>query len=522
MTSKIVDQYGRPFEQTKAVTKREDLGMAPVADKFRDYVADGLTPERLASLFRQADAGYMRSQAELFETLEERDGHLLCERDKRRNNIIDLQYNLTPASDSARDLEVMEFVKDTIDNFADWDESMIALQDAVGKGFSSLELKWDVSSGQAMVTDMPFLRQQRFLFHDEAGMLTNIPRLITEENPLGEDIPAFSSITHVYGGKSGNATRSAIYRVCAWMVLFKTYSIKDWAVFCELFGMPLRLGRYDSGASEDDKRALRLAVTNLGSDAAGIISKSTEIEFIETVSTAKSELWESFATFCNAETSKAILGQTLSAQTGKTGSYAASKTHNEVRIDLLKGDGRMLASTVRNQFIKPLVGFNFGFDTALPEYKATHKEAEDLKLKADWMSTILPHVAMPLSYINKSFSIPEQQGNEVMVGGVPVPGTTELPAKVTKLIAKEQPENKPSHEDVLSALEEKAMGEVNVDQVLAPIEALLESATSLEDFRDKLIDTFIDMDASEMGSAISRAMILAETAGRFDGENGDG
>ncbi|MFR3751469.1 MAG: DUF935 family protein [Enterocloster sp.] len=37
------------------------------------------------------------------------------------------------------------------------------------------------------------------------------------------------------------------------MYLFKNYDLKDWVSFCEVYGMPLRLGTYDATASEKDK-----------------------------------------------------------------------------------------------------------------------------------------------------------------------------------------------------------------------------------------------------------------------------
>jgi phage gp29-like protein len=73
----LYDQYGREMETSeRKKPKSNTLAVAPIADAYREYVADGLTPERLAAIFRMADGGDMRSQAELFEMLEERDGHV--------------------------------------------------------------------------------------------------------------------------------------------------------------------------------------------------------------------------------------------------------------------------------------------------------------------------------------------------------------------------------------------------------------------------------------------------------------
>ena len=44
----------------------------------------------------------------------------------------------------------------------------------------------------------------------------------------------------------------------------------DWVSFAEVYGLPLRLGKYAPGASEADKVALMQALIQIGADAAGI------------------------------------------------------------------------------------------------------------------------------------------------------------------------------------------------------------------------------------------------------------
>ena len=79
------------------------------------------------------------------------------------------------------------------------------------------------------------------------------------------------------------------------MYLFKNYDVKDWVSFCEVFGMPLRLGKYSAAASKEDKEALAEAIINLGTDAAGIIPDSANIEFIESNKTTSAEIYENLA-----------------------------------------------------------------------------------------------------------------------------------------------------------------------------------------------------------------------------------
>ena len=44
------------------------------------------------------------------------------------------------------------------------------------------------------------------------------------------------------------------------MYLFKNYDLKDWVSFAEVYGLPLRLGKYAPGASEADKEIGRAHV----------------------------------------------------------------------------------------------------------------------------------------------------------------------------------------------------------------------------------------------------------------------
>ena len=63
-------------------------------------------------------------------------------------------------------------------------------------------------------------------------------------------------VDFLYLARSGYDTRAGIMRVCAWMYLFKNYTVKDMMGFAEVYGMPLRVGKYEPGASRADREAL--------------------------------------------------------------------------------------------------------------------------------------------------------------------------------------------------------------------------------------------------------------------------
>ena len=51
---------------------------------------------------------------------------------------------------------------------------------------------------------------------------------------------------------------------------------------------------------------------------------------------------------------------------------------------------------------------------------------------------------------------------------------------------------------------------------MKPVEDLLVSAKSMDEFRDGLLDLYSDMDESTLGALMQRAFTVAELAGRFD------
>lgn len=513
----LYDQFNRPIQRAEKKPDRRPLASAPLTDAFRDYVADGMTPARLASILKEADTGDLRRQAELFEQLEERDAHIIGEISKRRNVILEAEFEVTPASEDAKDVQIAEDVENQLQDITDWADVLVSLQDAVGKGFSAFELDWDASEGQARVENFKFLEQKRFMFIDRTGILSTIPRLVTDDEALGMEIPAWKVMMHRYGGKSGHVVRSGLFRICAWWYLFKNYSIKDWVIFCEVYGMPLRLGRYDQGASKGDIDALEIAVRTLGSDAAGVISKATEIEFITgNNGSVSSDLYENLARFANKEMSKAILGSTLTADSDGQGSYALGTVHNDVRIDLINADCRAIATTVRTQLIRPWVGFNYGWDVPVPKYTGRFKKA-DLKEDAEILDKFADRMDIPVSHIRKKYSIPEPQKDEEVLRSKSGPVAATL-GNVSHYIAGTPNNARKANLDILDMVSGRLGSEADshVHEMLKAVKKIMAKSTSLEALKSNLAAAYSDMDSDELGELIARAMAAADLVGRYE------
>ena len=381
------------------------MGAVSLAERWSTYPSAGLTPNRLAEIFREADQGDVYRQMELFEEMEEKDAHLAALLQTRKLAVLSKDYEVLPYSKDPEDEPIAAFVGEVVYGIANLEEALLDLLDAIGKGFALSEIIWEVTGGRARVSELRWIPQKKVTFRESWK-----PRLLTPKATWqGEEPPAWKVIYHRYKARSGHASRAGVLRVVGWMYLLKNFALKDWAAFNEVFGMPLRLGKYDPTASPADREALVQAIRNLGSDAAGVISKSTEIEFVEAASrSGRANPYQPMADFCNREMSKAVLGQTLTTDTtGSTGTYAAASVHGQVRRDLVEADAQALATTLREQLLRPLVGFNFGWDKPVPWFRFRFEEEEDLKTLSEvYRNLAAMGVPLDMEHVAERFGIP--------------------------------------------------------------------------------------------------------------------
>lgn len=414
---RLKDFFGRLFKPTMPPETRE-LSAVSLADRWSTYPSAGLTPARLAEIFREADLGAVHRQMELFEEMEEKDAHLAAILQTRKMAVLSLDYEMLPYAKTPEDERIAALVGEVIYGIPGLEEAFLDLLDAIGKGFALGEVMWEVAGGQARVTELRWIPQKKVTFVEDLK-----PRLLTPEAPWqGVEPPPWKVIYHRYKARSGYPSRAGVLRVVGWMYLLKNYALKDWAAFNEVFGMPLRLGKYEATASPADREALVQALRNLGSDAAGVISKNTEIEFVEAASrTGNANPYQKMAEFCNREMSKAVLGQTLTTDTaGATGTYAAAQVHAQVRRDIVEADAQALAATLREQLLRPLVGFNFGWDRPIPWFRFKYEEEEDLKTLSEvYRNLAAMGVPLSLEHVGERFGIPlPETSKEVIADGV--------------------------------------------------------------------------------------------------------
>lgn len=393
-------------------------------DLWRDYPADGLTPERLVAILREADAGSPGAAMELYEQMEEKDAHLHSVACTRRLGLTGLEWQVVSGAevregvDRAAADEAAAYCRETLAELDRWDEVLQHLSLAIGRGVAAAELVWEVSGGGHRLADVVPVAFSRLAF-DDGGRL----RLLTDGEPVrGIALPPNKFVVHAPQAASGHAMRGGLLRVCAMAYLGKHFAMKDWLVFAEVFGMPVRIARHEPSATADERRELLRMLRAMGSDAAAVFSKAVEVELLDTNRGSASPPYEAICEFMNRELSKAWLGQTLTVDTaGQTGTLSTAAIHNEVRLDLREDDIRKEGRTIRRDVLRPLAELRFGRRAAVPYFRRKLEPPRDVRELAEVLATATERLGL---------RVPERWAHEAL--GLPRAGEGETAVKARR------------------------------------------------------------------------------------------
>jgi len=178
------------------------------------------------------------------------------------------------------------------------------------------------------------------------------------------------------------------------------FAMEDWAGYSEVFGQPLRLGIFKSGAEPEDIETLNDALVNLGSDAAGVISEDMSIEFPEPKSRESggktTTPMEGIIAHIERKMSIAVLGQNLTTESQSGTGTLAGGAHERVMKGITRADARQLNTTLRRDLFRPLVGFRMGFDVPIPHIKWDLKDPIDQVARGK-VFTVALEMGMPIS-----------------------------------------------------------------------------------------------------------------------------
>lgn len=480
---------------------------------WHDSYAAGLTPDRLARILRAAMQGDTHEYLVLAGEIERLELHYRAQLGTRKLSVKSLEIMVEAASDAAADVRLADAVRDLVARPGT--RRMVGhLLDGLAKGYSVVELVWDTTS--TPWTPRYAWRDPTFFQLDR---VTGQQIRLRDGSPDGVELPPNKFLVHMPDLITGLPIAGGLAMLGVWSFMFKSFSLQDWAAFGEIYGMPIRIGRFDQGHSDDDRQALRQAVAMIGRTAAAILPRGMDLEFIDIAKGAVGpDVFERLAKYWDAMVSKVILGQTMTADDGS--SLAQAQVHNEVRLDIVEADAADVSETLQRDLIIPYIDLNFGRPNhgRYPTVKLLVPDMDDTQ---QWVGMVCDLVdrgmKVGMSTVRDKLGLPDPDDDEELLhppGAAPAPdaGETETPGRAT---AREQADDPDPVDDLVAdALDD---WEPMMAPMVDPLVEALRQADSYQEALALLPDLAERMDLTAFTEALARATTAARAVGDTDG-----
>lgn len=231
-------------------------------------------------------------------------------------------------------------------------------------GFQPIEIMWGINSDGYIIPTSLVAKPQEWFYYNNENQLCFDKKGCPNGYIITDDLKKF--LVPRYKPSYNNPYGKSILARCFWDAIFKKGSLEFWMKFAEKYGMPFMYGKYQQGMSEEEIDKLLDSLECMIQDAVGAIPDNSSVEILDTGGkTGSAEIYRGIIDIADKNIAKNILGQTLTTETGSSGSYALGNVHLQVRQDIINSDKR-LVEKILNKLFKWIDEFNFGPNSQAP------------------------------------------------------------------------------------------------------------------------------------------------------------
>ena len=369
------------------------------------------------------------------------DSQVIAAWEKLTGEIIQRKWEVFPASDSDRDEEVAEFVRQVIYNMGSntrqsYGKDMLVSSNSAFNSFvrgmceslilgiSIGEICWMKQGQYVIPSEIKIRDPRRFLFIlNEDGSVS--PRLITVSSPVeGMPIPMRSMVIHRHWAYSNfmDPYGTGLGRQLFTLVDFRRTLMSFWLQYADKHTTPTAVGKFSLGTPEEEIQNLFTALQRLGQETAVVIPDEMDIKWLES-SAGRPEIYENLIKYVDEQISFIINGETTVGQeTGSVGSFARDQVADSVRMRKAKAFSEELDETLNATFIRWVVELNYP-GAPIPRFR---RNFEDLEQREDPVKvvqlisqlTAIGYEVGDLDWIRDKLEIPSLQKSETPPGGM--------------------------------------------------------------------------------------------------------
>lgn len=353
-----------------------------LADRYATDAAAGMTPRKLASIFRAANGGDIENQCRLAREILEHSSSIAQAVQTRVLAVKATGWNILPGDKTPAAEVAANALRKELDSIREtpsvWGFTALldCMMGALLPGFSVAEILWTPGGhigGFNPVDQWHFTLRNGY-----------VPALITRDHPMGLELSPLRIIYHrMFRG--ADPARGGLIRPLGWLYTFGSMSEKNLLSFVERYGMPFVFASTRTETFENEVKNLQRVIKNFGSNLGGVFSEGTNLNLVQAPA-ATGDVYFKLKKYIDDSVTRLILGQTASS--GDGGGLSGDTAQSEVRGDILAADCRAIESAVNGQLIQPWARFNLPPDVAAPLFRFDLSEPEDLLKQAQIISSL--------------------------------------------------------------------------------------------------------------------------------------
>lgn len=302
-----------------------------------------------------------------------------------------------------------------------------------------------------------------------------------------------------------NPKGEALLSRCYWPWFLRSAGWRMWARFLERNASPLMVGKGNNTKTLSEALA---AAVNSGVIAVGVNESVERVDAGQ-----RGEAYQQFSDQVDKRIQKAILGQTLTTDVGDSGSYAAAKVHDLVRMDRRMADVRLVEPALQ-VFVDSLMRYNFPGVESPRVRLQDNAGLEKARAERDALLAETGQVRFTLEYFLNRYDFEEGEIEVIDPATAPQQPRAKLGAKFSTHV---QAHRKQQAIDELADQAIEASGSP-IDP--AAIRAAVKAAASPEDLINRLEDLAGHLPARAFTELVERSMFAAGVLGYAQEDQG--
>ena len=363
--------------------------------------------------------------------------------EKLVGEIIQREWHVYPTSDSDKDEEVAEFVRQTlyhlgtntrqsrgrdmlVSSNTGFNAFVKGMAESLILGMSVGEICWVRQGSYVVPSEIKIRDPRRFQFIlNEDGSIS--PRIITIQSPVeGMPIPLRSMVIHRHWAYNNLADPygTGLGRQLYSLVEFRRTLLSFWLQYADKHTTPTAVGKFSLGTPEEEVKSLFTALQRLGQETAIVVPDEMSIDYL--TSDSRADVYQNLISYIDQQISFLINGEaTVGAEGTGVGSYARDQIADSVRIRKSKSFSDQLDETINATLIRWIVELNYP-GSSVPrisrDFSDIEQRGED-PIKTVQILTQLQAVGYQvtdLDWVRDKLRIPslEKVSMEEMMGGM--------------------------------------------------------------------------------------------------------